>query len=130
MAIIIRTVTNLTNHPLPLFVAGYGTAEGPIAIAPSATLDLLTVMTEDALLAMQTELNRMLDRGAISVVATFDTSTLEQGYEGGGGGAGNPAGSNTQIQYNNNGVFGADANLTWDGALHFNGTNRSEERRV
>ena len=27
----------------------------------------------------------------------------------------NVAGSNTQIQFNNNGVFGASANLTWDG---------------
>ena len=27
----------------------------------------------------------------------------------------NVAGSNTQVQFNNNGVFGASANLTWDG---------------
>jgi hypothetical protein len=27
---------------------------------------------------------------------------------------GTPAGSNTQIQFNNNGVFGANSNLTWD----------------
>lgn len=32
-----------------------------------------------------------------------------------GGGGGTPAGSNTQIQYNNSGAFGASANLTWDG---------------
>lgn len=32
-----------------------------------------------------------------------------------GGGGGSPAGSNTQIQYNNGGAFGASANLTWDG---------------
>jgi len=31
-----------------------------------------------------------------------------------GGGSGTPAGSNTQIQYNNSGAFGASANLTWD----------------
>jgi hypothetical protein len=31
------------------------------------------------------------------------------------GGGGSPAGSNTQIQYNNSGAFGASANLTWDG---------------
>lgn len=29
----------------------------------------------------------------------------------------NVAGSNTQIQFNNNGVFGASANLTWDGSV-------------
>ena len=31
------------------------------------------------------------------------------------GGGGTPAGSNTQIQFNDSGAFGADANLTWDG---------------
>ena len=34
----------------------------------------------------------------------------------GKGGTGVVAGSNTQIQFNNNGVFGASANLTWDGS--------------
>jgi hypothetical protein len=34
-----------------------------------------------------------------------------------GGGAGNPAGSDTQIQYNDSGVFGADANFTFSTAL-------------
>ena len=33
----------------------------------------------------------------------------------GAGGAGIVAGSNTQIQFNNGGLFGASANLTWDG---------------
>ena len=32
---------------------------------------------------------------------------------GGGGGGTSPAGSNTQIQYNDNGNFGADASFTW-----------------
>ena len=36
------------------------------------------------------------------------------GGGGGGGGVTNPAGSNTQIQFNNNGLFGADAGLTYD----------------
>jgi len=30
------------------------------------------------------------------------------------GGTGSPAGSNTQVQYNNSGAFGADAGLTWN----------------
>ena len=34
----------------------------------------------------------------------------------GSGGGGPAAGSNTQIQFNNSGVFGASANLTWDGS--------------
>jgi hypothetical protein len=34
-----------------------------------------------------------------------------------GGGAGNPAGSDTEIQFNNSGIFGADANFTFTTAL-------------
>ena len=33
-----------------------------------------------------------------------------------GGGGGTPAGSNTQIQFNNSGAFGASANLVWTGS--------------
>lgn len=37
---------------------------------------------------------------------------------------GTPAGSNTQIQFNNSGAFGASSNLTWSGtAVNVNGTN-------
>ena len=45
-------------------------------------------------------------------------SGLFRGSGGGGGGGGGttiPGGTNTQIQYNNNGVFGGVSNLTWDG---------------
>jgi hypothetical protein len=35
----------------------------------------------------------------------------------GAGGTGVVAGSNTQIQFNNSGVFGASANLTWSGTV-------------
>ena len=35
----------------------------------------------------------------------------------GSGGGGPAAGSNTQIQFNNSGVFGASANLTWSGTV-------------
>lgn len=35
----------------------------------------------------------------------------------GSGGSGVVAGSNTQIQFNNGGVFGASANLTWSGTV-------------
>jgi hypothetical protein len=41
----------------------------------------------------------------------------------GAGGTGIVAGSNTQVQFNNSGVFGASANLTWSGtALAVTGT--------
>lgn len=35
----------------------------------------------------------------------------------GAGGSGIVAGSNTQVQFNNSGVFGASANLTWSGTV-------------
>ena len=38
---------------------------------------------------------------------------------GGGGGSTDPAGSNTQVQFNNNGVFGATTGLTFDGQRLF-----------
>lgn len=37
---------------------------------------------------------------------------------GGGGGNGLPGGSNTQVQYNNDGVFGADAYFTYNNYTH------------
>jgi len=37
---------------------------------------------------------------------------------GGGGGNANPAGSNTQIQFNNNGSFGASVNLTFNNSAN------------
>jgi len=37
-----------------------------------------------------------------------------QSFSSTGGGAGTPAGSNTQIQFNDSGSFGASANLTFD----------------
>lgn len=43
-----------------------------------------------------------------------------------GGGGGTPAGADTQIQFNNSGSFGADADFTYDnatGALYVNTTN-------
>lgn len=42
----------------------------------------------------------------------FEDGT-EQNTAGGGGGGGGPAGANTQIQFNNNGAFGASPNLIW-----------------
>jgi hypothetical protein len=38
---------------------------------------------------------------------------IDEGATGGGGG-GTPAGSNTQVQFNDGGSFGASADLTWD----------------
>ena len=39
---------------------------------------------------------------------------------GGGGGGGTPGGSNTQVQFNNNGSFGGDADLTFTNGNRLN----------
>jgi hypothetical protein len=49
----------------------------------------------------------------ITTNATTDTITISA--TGGGGGSGTPGGSNTQVQFNNNGAFAGSANLTFDG---------------
>lgn len=52
----------------------------------------------------------------------------------GSGGAGVVAGSNTQVQYNNNGVFGASSNMTFDGTTltvaNFNDSSLTSGRVV
>jgi hypothetical protein len=40
------------------------------------------------------------------------TGTLDEVSAGGGGGT--PGGSDTQVQFNDGGAFGGDADLTWD----------------
>lgn len=64
-----------------------------------------------------------LQRSTASVNAyvKVDTTTGDFYYDttgtvGGGGGSGSPGGSNTQIQFNSSGTFGASASLTWDGS--------------
>ena len=54
-------------------------------------------------------------RGFIYIGKTAKTLITEASSSGGGG-ATNPAGSNTQVQFNNSGNFGASANLTFDGS--------------
>jgi hypothetical protein len=56
----------------------------------------------------------------VSNVVMFGTNgqlfiTSSTAIGGGGGGSGTPGGSNTQIQYNNNGSFGGVDKLTYDG---------------
>ncbi len=48
------------------------------------------------------------------VLATDGTGNLSWTAQTGGGGNGNPSGTNTQVQFNNNGLFGADASFTFD----------------
>jgi len=56
------------------------------------------------------------DPGDYNNVVLYDTATgkfYHTGSYGGGGGGGTPGGSNTQVQFNKEGVFGGDAQFTF-----------------
>jgi len=50
----------------------------------------------------------------ITVTGTWPNQTVNAS----GGGGGSPAGSDTQVQFNQSGAFGADANFVWDYTNH------------
>lgn len=52
------------------------------------------------------------------VLTTDGTGNLSWTMSGGGGGNGEPAGSNTQVQFNNNGLFGASPYFTFNDFTH------------
>ena len=56
----------------------------------------------------------LIDTGNLTqfVKRTVGGTSQWTALAGGGGGGGSPGGSNTQVQYNNAGSFGANANLT------------------
>src|ERR1017187_710269 len=71
---IIRSVTNIGLNTLHLFIPGYDTLKPAVTIAPSATLDLFTVLDAEELSAIQIELVRMVAEGSLAVAATADSS--------------------------------------------------------
>ena len=76
MVLIARTITNASStESLPLLVPGYD-PENPVTLAPSATLDLLTVVSGETLHAMKDELATVAADHAITVVASIDSSAL------------------------------------------------------
>jgi len=85
----------------PILIYGSGTASA----APSA--GNLTTSANGVELALNYTDGRLFYKdngGVVQVLA-------------GKGGSGVVAGSNTQLQFNNSGVFGASANLTWSGTV-------------
>ena len=76
MTNLIRSVTNtssLVSHTL--FVPGYD-PENPVVLAPSATLDLLSVLSGETLHAMQGQLNALVTDGSITVAAYIPSASL------------------------------------------------------
>ena len=83
----------------PILIYGSGTA----AATPSAAN--LTTSASGVELALNYTDGKLFYKDNLGVVQVL----------AGKGGSGIVAGSNTQVQYNNNGSFGASANLTFDG---------------
>lgn len=52
--------------------------------------------------------------GSSTQALSYSTSSHTYGCQTISGGGGSPGGSNTQIQFNNSGAFGGDADFTWD----------------
>jgi hypothetical protein len=78
-----RSVTNTSStNPVTLFVPGFD-PENPLVIAPSATVDLLSLMPADALHAMQQNLADRITAGELvlpdPVDATVDSSVIYPG---------------------------------------------------
>jgi len=91
-----------TNYtPIQLY---YSTTASAVPLAANLVAGELAINTADGKLYYKSS------GGVVTLLA-------------GAGGSGIVAGSNTQIQFNNSGVFGASANLTWSGtALAVTGT--------
>lgn len=76
MATLIRSLHNSSaTVAINLGIAGYDPTES-LVIAPSSTVDLLSVMDGQSLHAMQAQLAALVAAGAATTVATIDSSLL------------------------------------------------------
>jgi hypothetical protein len=76
MTLITRSVTNVSSESLDLFVPGYDTTKPTVTIAPSATLDLFTVLSAEELSAIQPELAKMVTEGTLTVASSTSSSSV------------------------------------------------------
>ena len=106
-----------------------GAAPGPAYTLPTASTSTLggvkvdgtTITVTGSGVITSTATNYTLPIASSSVLGGFKvgsglsiTAGGTLSATGGGGTATNPAGSNTQVQFNNAGSFGATSNLTWN----------------
>lgn len=76
MVLITRSITNTSSSKsLSLFIPGYDT-NNPVIVAPSTTLDLLSVLEGETLHAMQGQLAALVADGSITVAAQISSSNL------------------------------------------------------
>ncbi len=96
-------------------ISSVSNANGTLTISPTtgAVIASLNLSHANTWLALQTfSLSTISITGGSNnqVLTTNGSGTLSWTTPSGGG---TPAGSNTQIQYNNSGAFGASSNFTW-----------------
>ena len=77
MTLITRSVTNVSSGTLNLFIPGYDTTKPAVTIAPSATLDLFSVLDAEQMSAIQPELAKMVLDGSLTVAATASSSSVD-----------------------------------------------------
>lgn len=103
-----------------------GTSTGNVQVgdggAASATPDLLVLDTGSA--EPSGSVGAMYYSTALSKFRCYQGSAWTDCIGSGSGGT--PAGSNTQVQYNNSGAFGADAGLTFDSSAQTLGLNGTD----
>jgi hypothetical protein len=76
MATLIRSIHNTSStNTITLGIPGFDPTES-LVVAPSTTVDLLSVMTADALHAMQSQLASLVAAGEVTTVLTIDSSVL------------------------------------------------------
>ena len=112
---------NSSQYAVILWTAG-GTVTRTITVpAQSKTYVVInnTTSTQSITIKAATGTGVTLAAGTRAIVAWDGTNFVNVG-------GGSAAGSNTQVQFNSSGAFGASANLTWDGSylsgLNFAGT--------
>lgn len=77
MVILIRKVQNETTEAFSLEIPGTN-PNSPVALAPSVTVDLLTLLSVDELETIQGQISGLISRGSLSSQGTSDTSARVQ----------------------------------------------------